>query len=448
VQHSPLGNAEKQEEWNACLEVLGSLLAPDVIQKWIKPLKLKGVEESEWVFEAPDATAVKQLSKAYQGLIQHTFAQVHGKDIQLKFQEPVKPKIALDARRSFTSIPDMGLNPEYTFDEFVVGNNSQFAFSAAMAVAKEVGGTQFNPLLIYGGSGLGKTHLLQAIGNYVLLNGSTKRVRYVTSETFYREFVDSIQHNQITELSNYYRNEVDLLLMDDVQFLAGKDRTQEEFFHIFNALHQVNKQIVLTSDNPPNQLDGLEDRLVSRFQWGLFVDVQAPDRETREAILMKKAKNHDLEIEGDIISYLADSIEDNVRVLEGAIRQILLQTSLSHETATLELARDIVSRTVVGRKKKNVSADNITERVADYFAVEVNKILERGRGTKEVAQARQVAMFLMKELTSSSLKTIGKRFGDRDHSTVVHAIKTIEKTMGKDNAFKKNVDHIMAQLDR
>jgi chromosomal replication initiator protein len=234
--------------------------------------------------------------------------------------------------------------------------------------------------------------------------------------------------------------------MDDVQFLSGKGRTQEEFFHIFNALHQVGKQIVLTSDNPPNQLKGLEDRLISRFQWGLFVDVQPPDQETREAILKKKASSHNLDISNEILAYLAESIEDNVRILEGAIRQLLLHASLKQEDITLDLAREIVAKTASGRKAKTISMDDITDIVGDYFTVEVNKILERGRGTKEVAQARQVAMFLMKELTSASLKTIGKRFGDRDHSTVVHAVKTIEKMIEKDDSFRKSVDGIMARL--
>jgi len=258
--------------------------------------------------------------------------------------------------------------------------------------------------------------------------------------------VDSIQHNRITELSNYYRQDVDLLLMDDIQFLSGKDRTQEEFFHIFNALHQMRKQIILTSDNPPNQLQGLEDRLVSRFQWGLIVDIQPPDIETREAILKKKAEDNNLDISNEIISFLAESIDDNVRVLEGTIRQLLLQASLKQEDISMELAREIVVGASVNRKNKLVSGEDITNMVAQYFSVEVNKVLDRGRGTKEVAQARQVAMFMMKELTSSSLKTIGNRFGGRDHSTVVHAIKTIEKVMQKDELFKTSIDSILKKL--
>jgi chromosomal replication initiator protein len=234
--------------------------------------------------------------------------------------------------------------------------------------------------------------------------------------------------------------------MDDVQFMSGKDRTQEEFFHIVNSLHQSRKQIVLTSDAPPGELKGLEDRLVSRFQWGLFVDIQAPDRETREAILRRKAIALNLDISDEIIGFLAEAIDSNIRVIEGAIRQLLLQASIKHSDITMELAREIVNRAGVSRPSKKVTPEDITTVVANYFVVEVDKIIEQGRGTKEVAQARQLAMFLMKELTSASLKTIGQRFGGRDHSTVVHAIKTIEKAMEKDDSFKKSVDAIMGKL--
>jgi chromosomal replication initiator protein len=431
-----------QNEWLSCLASLRSKLSQDVYEKWIKPLKMVDSSESVLTLAVPPEVEVDQLSKAYLGLMEHAFSEANEREIQirlLRFED--KPAVQL-----ISFVPQVELNPAYTFEEFVVGNNSQFAYSAAFAVAQDAGGAKFNPLLIYGGVGLGKTHLLQAIGNFVVSGGQKKNVRYVTSETFYREFVDSIQHKRITELSNFYRNEIDLLLMDDVQFLSGKGRTQEEFFHIFNALHQVGKQIVLTSDNPPNQLKGLEDRLISRFQWGLFVDVQPPDQETREAILKKKASSHNLDISNEILAYLAESIEDNVRILEGAIRQLLLHASLKQEDITLDLAREIVAKTASSRKAKTISMDDITDIVGDYFTVEVNKILERGRGTKEVAQARQVAMFLMKELTSASLKTIGKRFGDRDHSTVVHAVKTIEKMIEKDDSFRKSVDGIMARL--
>jgi chromosomal replication initiator protein len=432
--------------WSATLASLKEKVSEDVFNQWILPLKVFEMSEFQVSLAVPASLDMDHLTKIYAGLIEHCYQQANGREVRLHFRRmPSAQGGSPGSGGSFSMMPNIDLNPNYTFEEFVVGSNSQFAYSAAQAVAKDPGGTKFNPLLIYGGVGLGKTHLLQAIGNYVAAE-TRKKVRYVTSEAFYREFVESIQHNRINELSNYYRNEVDLLLMDDVQFMSGKDRTQEEFFHIFNSLHQSRKQIVLTSDAPPGELKGLEDRLVSRFQWGLFVDIQLPDRETREAILRKKARVLNLEIGEEIISFLAEAIDSNIRILEGAIRQLLLQASIKHSDITMELAKEIVNRTGVNRPARKITPEDITSVVANYFVVEVDKIIEQGRGTKEVAQARQLAMFLMKELTSASLKTIGQRFGGRDHSTVVHAIKTIEKAMERDDSFKKSVDAILGKL--
>jgi chromosomal replication initiator protein len=441
-----INSATSLHPWTACLSSLKGKLSEDVYTQWITPLKVFDLSEFQISLAVPSSIDMDQLSKMYLGLIEHCYQEANGREVRIQLRRMPTAQVSSPVANPFTGMPAIDLNPNYTFEEFVVGSNSQFAYSAALAVAKDPGGTKFNPLLIYGGVGLGKTHLLQAIGNFVISENSRKKVRYVTSEAFYREFVESIQHNRINELSNYYRNEVDLLLMDDVQFMSGKDRTQEEFFHIFNSLHQSRKQIVLTSDAPPGELKGLEDRLVSRFQWGLFVDIQAPDRETREAILRRKAIALNLDISDEIIGFLAEAIDSNIRVIEGAIRQLLLQASIKHSDITMELAREIVNRAGVNRPSKKVTPEDITTVVANYFVVEVDKIIEQGRGTKEVAQARQLAMFLMKELTSASLKTIGQRFGGRDHSTVVHAIKTIEKAMEKDDSFKKSVDAIMGKL--
>jgi chromosomal replication initiator protein len=441
-----INSATSLHPWSACLASLKEKLSEDVFNQWILPLKVFDLSEFQVSLAVPSNIDMEQLGKMYQGLIEHCYMEANGREARVTLRRMPAAAPATGYSHPFTGMPAIDLNPNYTFDEFVVGSNSQFAYSAALAVAKDPGGTKFNPLLIYGGVGLGKTHLLQAIGNFVIAENSRKKVRYVTSEAFYREFVESIQHNRINELSNYYRNEVDILLMDDVQFMSGKDRTQEEFFHIFNSLHQSRKQIVLTSDAPPGELKGLEDRLVSRFQWGLFVDIQQPDRETREAILRRKANSLNLDISDDIIGFLAEAIDSNIRILEGAIRQLLLQASIKHSDITMELAKEIVNRTGVNRPTKKITPEDITNVVANYFVVEVDKIIEQGRGTKEVAQARQLAMFLMKELTSASLKTIGQRFGGRDHSTVVHAIKTIEKAMEKDDQFKKSVDAIMSKL--
>jgi chromosomal replication initiator protein len=441
-----INSATSLHPWSSCLAALKEKLSEDAFNQWILPLKVFDLSEFQVSLAVPANLDLEQLGKLYQGLIEHCFTEANGREVRVTLRRMPAAAPPNGYSHPFSGMPAIDLNPNYTFEEFVVGSNSQFAYSAALAVAKDPGGTKFNPLLIYGGVGLGKTHLLQAIGNHVIAENSRKKVRYVTSEAFYREFVESIQHNRINELSTYYRNEVDVLLMDDVQFMSGKDRTQEEFFHIFNSLHQSRKQIVLTSDAPPGELKGLEDRLVSRFQWGLFVDIQQPDRETREAILRRKAIALNLDISDDIIAFLAEAIDSNIRILEGAIRQLLLQASIKHSDITMELAKEIVNRTGVNRPAKKITPEDITNVVANYFVVEVDKIIEQGRGTKEVAQARQLAMFLMKELTSASLKTIGQRFGGRDHSTVVHAIKTIEKAMEKDDQFKRSVDAIMSKL--
>lgn len=441
-----INSATSLHPWSACLTSLKGKLSEDAFNQWIMPLKVFDLSEFQVSLAVPSQIDMDQLGKLYQGLIEHCFVEANGREVRVSLRRMPAVAPSPGYSSSFSGMPAIDLNPNYTFEEFVVGSNSQFAYSAAQAVAKDPGGTKFNPLLIYGGVGLGKTHLLQAIGNHVIAENPRKKVRYVTSEAFYREFVESIQHNRINELSTYYRNEVDVLLMDDVQFMSGKDRTQEEFFHIFNSLHQSRKQIVLTSDAPPGELKGLEDRLVSRFQWGLFVDIQQPDRETREAILRRKAIALNLDISDDIIAFLAEAIDSNIRILEGAIRQLLLQASIKHSDITMELAKEIVNRAGMNRPSKKITPEDITSVVANYFVVEVDKIIEQGRGTKEVAQARQLAMFLMKELTSASLKTIGQRFGGRDHSTVVHAIKTIEKAIEKDDQFKRSVDAIMSKL--
>jgi chromosomal replication initiator protein len=434
--------------WKSCRDCLKDKVSGEVYNQWILPLRVQEVDDHTLVLGVPEPLDVDHLALVYAGLVEHCFQEATGRRLKAQFrrQSVVQSPVNHAPAVPFSSLPAIDLNPNYTFEEFVVGNNSQFAYSASLAVAKEPGGTRFNPLLIYGGVGLGKTHLLQAIGNHIRREIPGKKIRYVTSEAFFREFVESIQHNRINEMSAFYRHEVDVLLMDDVQFLSGKDRTQEEFFHVFNFLHQSQKQIVLTSDAPPGELQGLQDRLVSRFQWGLFVDIQLPDRETREAILRRKAQALNLDISEEVISYLAEAIDSNIRVIEGAIRQLLLQASIKHADITLELAEEIVRRTGAQRPERRVTAEDITTVVADYFVVEVDKIIEQGRGTKEVAQARQLAMFLVKELTSSSLKSIGQRFGGRDHSTVVHAIKTIEKAMDKDDSFRKSVDTILGKL--
>jgi chromosomal replication initiator protein len=431
--------------WQQCLQNLKSKLSEAVFQMYFANLDCVEESPSKVVVEAPHEVDVQLINRSYKGLFELAYQEETGRNVEIEIRHPRKSH-SEPAQPSFTAFPGIALSDEYRFTNFVVGKNSQFAYSAAYAVAQAPGKTKFNPLLIYGGSGLGKTHLIQAIGNFVKQQNHEKHVRYITSDDFMREYVESLKNDRISELSMFYRNKVDLLLMDDLQFLSGRNETQNEFFHIFNALHQAGKQIVLTSDHPPSEVKGLEERLISRFQWGLCVDIQPPDVETREAILRKKADALKLDdISDDVIKFLASSIDGNVRLLEGAVRKLLLQASIRNSEIDIEMAREIVV-SLGTTIRKRINLDDIISVVAEYFSVDDDKILEGGRGTKEVAQARQVAMFLMKELSNLSLKSVGRRFGDRDHSTVVHAIKTVQKLMESDTTFKRTIESLKHKI--
>ena len=330
-------------------------------------------------------------------------------------------------------------NRNFTFDSFVVGPGNEFAKSAALAVAKAPGKTKFNPLLIYAGVGLGKTHLLHAIGNFVLSNAPQLKIVYTSSEEFYLNFIDAIKNNNTKIFSDSFKS-THLLLIDDVHFFSGKESTQEEFFYIFNALYQNERQIVLTTDVPPIQLMGLQDRLVSRFQWGLCVDIQSPNLETRIAILKKKAEEGNLNIAENILSFIAENVSSNIRELEGIIIRLLAYSSITKQDITVDLVQSII---LDKNKKKSskLSIEEIINTVADYYKVPINNIREKNR-RKEVAFCRQLAMYMVKIFTNYSLKSIGLHFGGRDHSTVIHSIQTIEKLKSTDSTIFSDIEQI------
>jgi chromosomal replication initiator protein len=336
------------------------------------------------------------------------------------------------------------LNKRFTLDSFVVGNGNQFARSAVMAIAEAPGKTKFNPLLIYGGVGLGKTHLLQSVGNYLLSKSPTYKVTYITSEEFYLDFIDAIKNNNTKVFTSRFRSS-DVLLMDDIQFFSGKESTQEEFFYIFNTLYQNGKQIVLTSDLPPSSIKGLQDRLISRFQWGLCVDIQPPDLETRVAILKKKSEEDHLSISQDILYYIAENVSSNIRELEGVIIRLLAFASITKSDVDIDFVKSVLKDNRKSEKIR-VSIDKIIEKVSDFYKVPVNNIREKNR-RKEVAYCRQVAMYISKCITDHSLKTIGLHFGGRDHSTVIHAIQQIETLKNKDTTLSKDIDAIISSLN-
>lgn len=338
------------------------------------------------------------------------------------------------------------LNPRYTFDTFVVGNGNRFAHAAALAVA-DTPATAYNPFFIYGGVGLGKTHLMQAIGYSVLKSFPKMKVLYITSEMFTNDLIASIQAGKMQEFRNKYRN-IDLLMVDDVQFLAGKERTQEEFFHTFNALHEANKQIVVSSDRPPKEIPTLEDRLRSRFEWGLTADIQPPDFETRIAILKKKSELVEVTVPNEVIHLIASRVSSNIRELEGALIRVVAFASLSSTDISLPLVEQVLKDLGGPSKgKSSISIDLIKKTVAEYYTVRIDDMSAKIR-TKEIANARQVAMYLSRELTPASLPKIGEEFGGRDHTTVLHAYEKIKLAIKEDKEVDDSVKSILKILKR
>lgn len=335
------------------------------------------------------------------------------------------------------------LNPKYTFDTFVIGNSNRLAHAAARAVA-EAPSKAYNPLFLYGGVGLGKTHLMHAIGHYVLNHNEHSKVVYVSSETFTNELINSIRDDTTVEFRTKYRT-IDILLVDDIQFLAGKERTQEEFFHTFNALYEANKQIIISSDRPPKEIPTLEDRLRSRFEWGLLADIQPPDLETRVAILRKKAQLENFIIPDDVLLFIATKIKSNIRELEGALLRVIAYASLHQKEINLDLTMEALKEVLSSDRPKNISIPLIQKIVAQYFNLRIEEFKARRR-TRNVAFARQIAMYLSRELTDASLPKIGEEFGGRDHTTVIHAYEKIKEEIETDEELKNTVNEIIKLL--
>lgn len=348
------------------------------------------------------------------------------------------------SKKESINLPN-GLNPKYTFDTFVVGNSNRFAHAASLAVA-EAPAKAYNPLFIYGDVGLGKTHLMQAIAHFILDHNPDSKVVYVSSETFTNELINAIKDDRTVEFRNKYRN-IDILLVDDIQFLAGKERTQEEFFHTFNALHEANKQLIISSDRTPKEIPTLEERLRSRFEWGLITDIQKPDLETRIAILRKKADLEELEVPNEVIIYIANKIQSNIRELEGALVKVIAYSSLVNKEIDTELAQEALKDLVVDEKgvHREINTELIKKVVAEYYNLKLEDMDSKKR-TQSIAFPRQIAMYLSRELTDNSLPQIGEEFGGRDHTTVIHAYNKIEDRYNEDNDFKKVIDKLIDKI--
>ncbi|MFD0767553.1 chromosomal replication initiator protein DnaA [Bacillus sp. CGMCC 1.60114] len=435
--------------WNSTLKELEKKVSKPSYETWLKSTKAYSLKKDVLTITAPNEFARDWLESHYSDLISETIIHLMGAELEIRFiipqsqteeefdYPPVKKNKAMhDEPNHF---PQSMLNPKYIFDTFVIGSGNRFAHAASLAVA-EAPAKAYNPLFIYGGVGLGKTHLMHAIGHYVIEHNPNAKVVYLSSEKFTNEFINSIRDNKAVDFRNKYRN-VDVLLIDDIQFLAGKEQTQEEFFHTFNALHEESKQIVISSDRPPKEIPTLEDRLRSRFEWGLITDITPPDLETRIAILRKKAKAEGLDIPNEVMLYIANQIDSNIRELEGALIRVVAYSSLINKDINADLAAEALKHIIPNSKPKIISIYDIQKAVGDVFQVKLEDFKAKKR-TKSVAFPRQIAMYLSRELTDSSLPKIGEEFGGRDHTTVIHAHEKISKLLKTDAQLQRQLEDI------
>lgn len=435
--------------WNNALANIEKKISKPSFDTWLKSTKAHSLQGDTLVVKAPNEFARDWLEERYSQLISGILYDITGEELGVKFiipqnqsEEEVDPPLPPKKKRSEedqTELPLTMLNPKYTFDTFVIGSGNRFAHAASLAVA-EAPAKAYNPLFIYGGVGLGKTHLMHAIGHYVLDHNPSAKVVYLSSEKFTNEFINSIRDNKAGDFRNKYRN-VDVLLIDDIQFLAGKEQTQEEFFHTFNTLHEESKQIIISSDRPPKEIPTLEDRLRSRFEWGLITDITPPDLETRIAILRKKAKAEGLDIPNEVMLYIANQIDSNIRELEGALIRVVAYSSLINKDINADLAAEALKDIIPSSKPKVITIHEIQRVVGEHFNVKLEDFKAKKR-TKSVAFPRQIAMYLSRELTDFSLPKIGEEFGGRDHTTVIHAHEKISKLLQSDSQFEKQVKEI------
>ena len=415
-------------------------------ETWIKSLEIDSIVDNNIVFIASSEYQRDLLTTRYSDLIFNTLRFITNKDwtFSIIFNDPEKsdPEDIItqdkDSNDAEIEYNNQTLNPKYTFETFVVGNNNRFAHAAALAVG-DAPSNSYNPLFIYGGVGLGKTHLMHAIGNRILKNNKNYNILYVTSEKFTNQLINAIKDNKNEVFRSKYRN-IDVLLIDDIQFIAGKERVQEEFFHTFNTLHENGKQIILSSDKPPRDIQFLEDRLKSRFEWGLLADISCPDYETRLAILRKKAQDENIIIDDFILSNIANKIDSNIRELEGVFNKIVAIASLTHSPITIELAEKTINE-FKAESEKVVSAAFIQETVAKYFNIDKKDLIGNKR-SNDIAFPRQIAMYLCREVANMSFPKIGEDFGNRDHSTVMHAHRKIEKEIKEGSNTKLIVDSV------
>lgn len=468
--------------WEQCLEIIKDNISYQKYKSWFEPITPVKLEDNTLTIQVPSQFWYEWLEEHYYKMLRSTLAKVLGKDGKLEYsivleksdneadtrsvqlpQQPMPPDKGQDINSYSEYNPgkienpfvipgirktkvDSNLNSNYVFERYIEGDCNRLARSAAMAIAENPGSNSFNPFFIYGGTGLGKTHLIQSIGNKIKQTFSNElAVLYISSEGFTNEFVQAIRNNRASEFTMFYR-QIDVLIVDDIQFFSDKEKTQEEFFHIFNALHQDGKQIILSSDRAPREIPDIEERLISRFGWGLSADLQLPEYETRYAILERKANDNGIDLAHDIFEFIAHNFKSNVRDLEGAIIKLLAHASLQHvDDIDLPMAKRVL-KDMVQESKTQISIESIQEYVCDYFNIDTNKVREKTR-KQEIVEARQIAMYLAKQFTDSSLKTIGLHFGGRDHSTVIHAISTVEERMQTSAKHERIVNELHQKIE-
>jgi chromosomal replication initiator protein len=447
--------------WNSAREHIRSRLNAETYNMWFAPLRANAVDPNHVTLEVANEFCEVWLKDNYLSLLQDALTVAAGRQLQVKFKittggsaqalPGAAPTLGKTARAAEPGHErtihngEISFNPKNTFETFVVGNNNNFAYAAALAVA-QAPGKSYNPLFLYGGVGLGKTHLLHAIGQHVASNKKSARVAYVSSEKFTNEYIDGIQNNQLARFRKKYR-QTDVLLIDDIQFLAGKERIQEEFFHTFNALHEAHKQIVLTCDRPASEIQNLEHRLVSRFEWGLVTDLQPPDIEMRLAILQKKAQLMGVTLPEDILNFLASRIRTNVRRLEGALIRVASYASLTGKKLSIEVVEGLLREILHEEGRLSISIEVIQKRVAEHFDIRLADMTSKRR-PENIAFPRQIAMYLSRQMTESSLNTIGEAFGGRDHGTVLHACRLVKDRMEVDANVRQVVHYLEKQLMR
>jgi chromosomal replication initiator protein len=443
--------------WKKSLAIIKEDVKPITFNTWFKPIIPVAFENNVLKIQVPTQFFWEWIEEHYSKILLNAVHKIFGSECKLSFtikeevendQQPIKiaePKInGTNGKGNKLPPIESNLNQRYQFSNFIKGEGNQLARATALAISDNPGETSFNPFFVYGGVGLGKTHLIQAIGNKIVSQFPDKRVLYISADDFTRKFVDAIQNHQANEFQNFYRT-IDVLIIDDIQFLSGKEKTQDLFFHIFNSLHQSRKQIVLSSDKPPKELKGLDERLISRFKWGLQADIQPPDFETRVAILNSKAQEFGMTITPQIIEYISSNITSNIRELEGCLIKMLATATINSKDIDLELTRKIVKE-IASDKKISLGIDDITRIVCEFLSLPENKIREKTR-KKEIVFARQIAMYLSKEYTSNSLKTIGLYFGGKDHSTVIHSCNLIEKNLQTDTHLQSVIENLRSKIE-